>query len=1645
MTKRSDVPPWLDALPEGPEPKPPVEVRGQALPFAELSWKDFERLILRVVRRDSEIVECSEYGTPGQAQDGLDILATHREQQTLRICYQCKKVSEFGPSSIIAAVDRFLSGAWADKACEFVLCVAISLESTQQQDELDRQRNRLSAKGIKLSAWDGAPAGALCDRLKRLPELVDDFFGRPWAERFNGHEAAASLGDRLNGYELGALRSRLLKLYSVIFAQHDPGLRTDGARSIDYRDRYVPADVTEWAEAIVAFDESPASAGTSPDKGAGAEGGADGTDARPRAGRLTAYEARRRVLEWVQDQQDCVVLGEPGYGKSAMLRYLALSMLQPESVASGPLNPPCFSRLPVWISFARLSASIDRQAGMSVEDFFRSWLHQHSFDDVYPLFARAVRGAQVILLLDGLDEAATESSGREALDRIVTFLNSCSARIICTSRPRGYRTLAVPRSWVTATLIPLSDEKIVLLATRWFAIVESGIEEGVQDNPEISDQVRARAQAFLRAASDNQKTLELARSPLLCQALIQLFRLSHQLPEARVAAYQQIVELLLSRHPAARAQAGGLTQPVDRLGLRSTDLKDVLIRLAWVLQTHEHAGALTKAQCEQCCAEFLEDDTFGLGQQRAQARRHAAEVIEQLVGHYGVLIERAPGELNFVHLSIQEYLAAEWIARKPSDDQLRWLSDVWSKAAWRETLISWFGILGARGDKVLSGRASQRLAELGDAGEWQRMQSLELRVEVATADLGLPVSEARRVVEAAAREVEVSAFPEFRTTLARSIALGALGSLVHSECQAAVRRWMPGQSAYKRLRLLEAFKAWEPSDALRGTLLRALHDEDGRCRRAASEAFAALFSASEDALPTFKQLAVHHVQPEVRAAALHGLGTRSEWEGSAAEAAAANIGSSNAELLLVASRVRIRQGLHDDTDLDRVWRLWKTDAVDFWFRDELAEIFSLGWPRRPSLREAFIRQIEGGQTPWHMELPLIYLMRCYPNDEEIAEILATLFERREGRPFPFSSQPERLWKPMRTGFSRHPVVSVALRAMLKKYREKSAAIFWHPDTVPGFAVLGDDQARDDLLTSYETADFRGRYWIATVLFAEWPHDEIVRARLKDWVSGTFAMAAPLVKWGADLVPDAGRRYEWLRRLAPESGSARDIDALMALLKEFPDKQTKQLVEGFLEDRQLWYYHRMSLQGLFASKFPDDPKSLEIVERSLGEIDGPNPGDLAESLQHNPEIAIRLLAAAVTAPTDVRMTVASVLRDRAAEYDTVIAMTPELFAEESSAVRASCMMARARAARRRPDNTEVLAEALLAELTAIGSEMEKRRRSALAGLLELEFHEQAIAVIAQQKSPTWLRYLVDRLDGDPVSIGAVIEHWNVLQPLLQKHGLESDLPVAEIVYAGYDALLEQTSWGREALDKYFETKSRDWINSGYFEAFARRHPQSVSLREGLVALVSDRRSRGMLSCTAARLLARHFASLPDIWTQLAEPPGAPEDVIRHMAAGVLGYLVLGWPDGLVASCVRSIPPDQRAQWSPRDRLLISVALKDAAAAETAAIDMLSEPLEPWQYHMEDTHALRMWAQSGESPPALARWLESGNPSLSATALSLLVNGHSSIELNADKLIELFNDQMVPNGSLPSDGLNAATGRHVSWAISVYSDLNPSLSC
>jgi len=172
--------------------KPPVHQQVSALPFDELPWPDFERLVLRVTEAEAGVQTCRIYGSPGQKQHGIDLLVILESGQVE--CVQCKKVLEFGPQDVRKAVEKFESGPWATKAISFTLCVTKALTSAQVTRAIQEASTRLAQRGVKFRVWDASASAGLNRKLKALPDIVEEFFGPGWVELFNGIDATSRTG-----------------------------------------------------------------------------------------------------------------------------------------------------------------------------------------------------------------------------------------------------------------------------------------------------------------------------------------------------------------------------------------------------------------------------------------------------------------------------------------------------------------------------------------------------------------------------------------------------------------------------------------------------------------------------------------------------------------------------------------------------------------------------------------------------------------------------------------------------------------------------------------------------------------------------------------------------------------------------------------------------------------------------------------------------------------------------------------------------------------------------------------------------------------------------------------------------------------------------------------------------------------------------------------------------------------------------------------------------------------------------------------------------------------------------------------------------------------------------------------------------------
>lgn len=130
-------------LESGPDRIPAVSHHGgrlDLLPFHDLDWPDFERLQWRILRDIEGLRHAQFYGSPGQAQAGLDLVAKSTDGAVVAL--QSKRVKRFGASDITNAIDAFRTTSRAFTVSRFILGVSIEVRSTQainQFMELERE------------------------------------------------------------------------------------------------------------------------------------------------------------------------------------------------------------------------------------------------------------------------------------------------------------------------------------------------------------------------------------------------------------------------------------------------------------------------------------------------------------------------------------------------------------------------------------------------------------------------------------------------------------------------------------------------------------------------------------------------------------------------------------------------------------------------------------------------------------------------------------------------------------------------------------------------------------------------------------------------------------------------------------------------------------------------------------------------------------------------------------------------------------------------------------------------------------------------------------------------------------------------------------------------------------------------------------------------------------------------------------------------------------------------------------------------------------------------------------------------------------------------------------------------------------------
>ena len=348
-----------------------------------------------------------------------------------------------------------------------------------------------------------------------------------------------------------------------------------------------------------------------------------------------------------------VVLGDPGGGKTTLLRWLATAYLmrltRDPDFAKLPdvTSLPDKDWLPVLIRCRDLDKSLMASQQLTIEEVLRQSLSklQLSAAQVDPLVAllrRMLEQGEVLLLLDGLDEITDPQLRLQFCGWIETVAERFPTPLVATSRIVGYREMKrrLRGGFEHLTLADLAADDKDEFVLRWCEVT-------ISETSRRQAEIEKLTQAIHGRQSDRIERL--TGNPMLLTTLALVQRKVGKLPSKRHKLYWEAVGVLLNWR-------ADVDEPLD------TD--EALPQLQYVAY----------AMCDRGVQRLRRDELLTLLEGVRRDYPHIRPVqrqtpegfVAQLERRTGLLVEtgyeqhdgRPVPAYEFRHLTFQEYLAA---------------------------------------------------------------------------------------------------------------------------------------------------------------------------------------------------------------------------------------------------------------------------------------------------------------------------------------------------------------------------------------------------------------------------------------------------------------------------------------------------------------------------------------------------------------------------------------------------------------------------------------------------------------------------------------------------------------------------------------------------------------------------------------------------------------------------------------------------------------------------------------------------------------------------------------------------------------------------------------------------------------------------
>jgi formylglycine-generating enzyme required for sulfatase activity/predicted MPP superfamily phosphohydrolase/energy-coupling factor transporter ATP-binding protein EcfA2 len=377
-------------------------------------------------------------------------------------------------------------------------------------------------------------------------------------------------------------------------------------------------------------------------------------------------EPRFIDIERLLERKSCILVrGSAGMGKTTLIKHLAYTITRDRAPASlcGHLPVVVFLK-DLWPIYEKEKLPASTTADVTFTKLLEVYLQKRVNTLDMAVVESYLSRDRVLFLLDGLDEVPEHFRGT-LVELAASFrLKYKHNRFLVTGRPHGIDGMVKKHfGEFLQDIEPLDDEKVNDFIYKWFHVV-SGQAEGL---------AKATAGEMMGDIKNNEHVKVFTQNPLLLTAVCILYLDNKRLPDQRAELYRRIVDNLLYRR----------FHHLDPE--KSARIDDYLKHLAFHMQENNLKTIAVGEAKSELKKIFRHNET---SESLAEYNRRINTLFEEIEPRCGLLKRRGEGDLEFFHLTFQEFLAARHMLYTETDFK-KFLENPW----WEETLLLYISLV----------------------------------------------------------------------------------------------------------------------------------------------------------------------------------------------------------------------------------------------------------------------------------------------------------------------------------------------------------------------------------------------------------------------------------------------------------------------------------------------------------------------------------------------------------------------------------------------------------------------------------------------------------------------------------------------------------------------------------------------------------------------------------------------------------------------------------------------------------------------------------------------------------------------------------------------------------------------------------------